>query len=293
MKILLTGATGFVGKRLGAELVRRGHEIIALVRDPEKAKLPFPAELCVWGEESPLPRVDAVVHLAGESIMGSWSPEGKERIIASRVGTAAELQRRLPSVPRVYVSSSGTGYYGDRGEEELDESSRVGHDFLAEVCAKWEGAALPMRERGARLVIFRIGIVLGVNGVFFDSILPVFRLGLGGKIGSGRQWLSWIHLDDLVGMIVHALENENVSGVFNAVSPRPVRNEEFTKTMGKVLRRPTFFIVPAFLLRLFLGEKSILPLGSQKVRSRISETGFQFQYRELEPALRSLLGSLQ
>ena len=290
MRILLTGGTGFIGRALGTELARRGHELVCLVRDPSRASLPYPAELVPWQGEVPALRdIDAVIHLAGESIGGKRrSKAQKTKIIESRVATAKALGegicRAAGHRPRAFISAAAIGYYGDRGDEVLNEESTPGEGFLAETCLAWEAAASEAGE-GLRVVCVRTGLVLGREGGALAAMLPLFKAGLGGRLGSGRQWMSWIHLDDLVQLYCFALENEAVSGPVNGVAPHPVTNAEFTKSLGTQLKVPAFLPAPAFALKLALGEMSALLLESQRVRSRATELGFRFRYERVGEAL--------
>jgi uncharacterized protein len=295
MNVLISGATGLIGSSLSQELESGGHRITRLTRSPEG-----PNDIR-WDPDADiidgsLEGHDAVVHLAGESIAeGRWTPSKKERIMESRKrGTRllAESIAALPTPPGVMVSASAVGYYGDRGNEVLREDSSPGSDFLAEVCKAWEAAADPAREAGIRVVHPRFGIVLSPKGGALGTTLPIFKLGGGGRIGSGRQWWSWVALDDVVGAIVHALEDESVEGPVNVGSPNPMTNAEYTRVLGKVLNRPTFFAVPAPAIRTVIGGMAdALLLASQRMQPvKLRETGYRFRYPELEDALRHLLG---
>jgi uncharacterized protein len=296
MKVLISGATGLIGSALIPELESGGHQITRLTRSPgsggDVGWNPDVGEI----DASRLEGHDAVVHLAGESIgEGRWTPEKKRRIRESRTkGTRllAETIASLPEPPRVMVSASAVGYYGDRGNELLREDSGPGSDFLAEVCKAWEAAADPAREAGMRVVHLRNGIVLSTEGGALARTLPIFKLGGGGRIGSGRQWWSWVAMDDVVGAIVHALTDDSVEGPVNVGSPNPLTNAEYTRVLGKVLNRPTIFPLPAPAARLMLGEVAdALLLASQRMEpAKLEETGYEFRYPELEGALRHLLG---
>ena len=296
MKVLISGATGLIGSALIPVLVGGGHEITRLTRSPGSGGgvgwNPDAGEI----DTSRLEGHDAVVHLAGENIgEGRWTREKKRRILESRTrGTRllAEILASLPEPPDVMVSASAVGYYGDRGNELLSEESGAGSDFLAEVCKAWEAAADPAREAGIRVVHPRNGVVLSTEGGALARLLPVFKLGGGGRIGGGRQWSSWIAMDDVVGAIVHALTHDSVEGPVNLVSPNPVTNVEFTRVLGKILNRPTIFPLPAPAARLMLGEVAdALLLASQRVEpAKLKEVGYEFRYPELEGALRHLIG---
>jgi len=298
MNVLVSGATGLIGTALTSELTDGGHRVLQLSRsqpssedtirwDPDRGSL----------DASRLEGIDAVVHLAGEIIFSGptdrWTTEKKRRIMESRKkGTRllAETIAGLPESPKVMVSASGINYYGDHGNELLTEEATMGSDFLAEVCREWEAAADPAREAGIRVAHTRFGIVLSPKGGALGNTLPIFKLGLGGKIGNGRQYWSWVALDDVVGAITHCLTNENLSGPVNVGSPNPLTNAEYTKILGKVLNRPTVFPVPA--TRLMFGEVAdALLLASQRMEpAKLKETGYEFRYPELEGALRHLLG---
>lgn len=297
MKILVTGSHGLVGSALIPALEAGAHEIVRLVRSTPKAGAPE----VQWDAEkgsidvARMEGLDAVVHLAGENIAeGRWTDEKKARIRDSRVkGTRllSEALARLAQPPRTLVSASAIGYYGDRGAEVLPETSAPGSDFLAGVCRDWEAATQPAEESGMRVIHLRFGIILSETGGALAKMLTPFRLGLGGKIGSGKQFMSWIALDDVVGVINHALTLDALRGPVNVVAPNSVTNQEFTKMLGHVLSRPTIFPVPAFAARLAFGEMAdALLLASTRVEPlRLKESGYAFQYPELESALRHVL----
>ncbi len=298
MIIAVTGSTGMVGSALVAALEGQGHLVRRLVRhDVQDAEREIR-----WNPEAgeidaaELNGVDAVVHLAGENIAGRrWSEDFKRRILESRIkGTRllAETLAQLEMKPSVLVSASATGFYGNRGDEEIDELAPSGNGFLAEVCREWEAAAQSAHDAGIRLVKLRIGPVLSPQGGALAKMLPPFKLGLGGVIGSGRQYFSWIALDDLVSAIVFALETDSLVGPVNAVAPGAVTNREFTKTLGRVLGRPTIFPMPAFAARLAFGEMAdeMLLGGVRVAPHELTAADFEFAYPQLEPALRHLLG---
>ncbi len=295
MNVLISGATGMIGSALARELEEGGHSITRLTRSP-RSENDVRWDPDAGTIDGSLEGHDAVVHLAGESIAeGRWTPEKKRRIMESRKkGTRllAESLAKLATPPGVMVSASAVGYYGDRGNEVLREDSSPGSDFLAEVCKAWEAAADPAREAGIRVVHPRFGIVLSPEGGALGTTLPLFKLGLGGRIGSGRQWWSWVALDDVVGAIVHGLTNASVEGPVNVGSPNPMPNAEYTKVLGKVLNRPTIFAVPAPALRIAIGGMAdALLLASQRMQPvKLQETGYRFRYTELDDALRRLLG---
>ncbi|MCZ6645804.1 MAG: TIGR01777 family oxidoreductase [SAR324 cluster bacterium] len=300
MKILLTGATGFIGRALTQNLAAAGHEAVLLTRDPDRAKqaLPQAAACYPWRSEEVPPEealhgAGAVVHLAGESVVGGrWTAARRTRIYDSRIIGIRRLLEGLRDTgvsPQVIVSSSAVGYYGDRGEELLNESSAQGTGFLAEVCADWEAALFGSDLTGTRCVALRTGMVLGTGGGALARLLPLFRVGLGGPVGSGRQWISWIHLADMVALILYALENPAMTGVVNAVAPNPVTNREFARTLGRVLRRPALLPAPAFALKLALGEMATIVLDSQRVEPRAAaEAGFRFRFDHLREAMEEI-----
>ena len=299
MIITLTGGTGFIGRRLLDHLRAAGHEVRILCRSP-KTGIPPEVELFLWDAmeaDPPLESLEgagAVVHLAGETVAQRWSPEIKRRIRASRVeGTRrlVDALARLERKPAVLVSASATGYYGDRGDEELTEDAAPGSGFLADVCREWEAEARKAAELGIRVVTPRIGMVLGPDGGALAQMVPPFKMFLGGQLGSGRQWMSWIHIEDMVRALAFAVENAGLEGPVNAVAPNPVRNSQFTRMLARTLRRPALFTVPERGLRLLYGDMAEILLASQRVLPRaLEKAGFIFRFPELGPALKHLLG---
>lgn len=295
MNVLISGATGLIGSALVPELEAGGHTVTRLSRSSSGSNT-IRWDPSAGTFDGDLEGTEAVVHLAGESIaQGRWTSQKKRQIVDSRVrGTRllAESIAALSAPPGVMVSASAVGYYGDRGDEVLTEESAPGEDFLAGVCREWEAAAEPARRSGIRVVHPRLGIVLSPEGGALGTTLPIFKLGGGGKIGSGRQWWSWVALDDVVGSIAHALTNESVEGPLNVGSPNPMTNAEYTKVLGKVLGRPTVLPLPAPAARVVLGEVAdALLLASQRMEpARLKDTGYAFRYPQLEGALRHLLG---
>ena len=287
-------ASGLLGTAITQALEGKGVLVARLVR----GGTPSSAAHIRWEPDKPLdliPGFDAVIHLAGESVVGRWTAAKKARIRDSRVlgtRTLAEAAARLERKPRVFLAASAIGYYGDRGDEVLREESVSGTEFLAEVCREWEAAADPAVQAGIRVVHLRIGVVLSRQGGALDKMLPPFRLGLGGRLGNGQQWWSWIHVDDLVGAVQHILGDEALRGPVNFVAPNPVRNAEFTAALGKVLSRPAIFPVPAFALRLALGGMADgALLASQRVEpARLLASGYAFRFPELPAALENILG---
>jgi uncharacterized protein (TIGR01777 family) len=295
VKILTTGASGLIGSALGAHLTGGGHDLVRLTRSVPRAPEEFRWDPAA-GEIDPgtLDGVDAIVHLAGETVAGRWTESKKRRIRDSRVlGTRllAETAAAHDPRPRAFVSASAIGYYGDRGDEPLTEESSMGEGFLAAVVRDWESATDPAREAGIRVVNLRFGIVQSAAGGALRAQLPLFRLGLGGRVGNGRQYVSWVAIDDVVGAIGFALGEERLSGPANVCAPRPVTNAEYARTLGRVLRRPAVLPAPAAAVRLVLGEFAGELLGGQRVvPDRLREVGFEFRYPELEGALRHVLG---
>ncbi len=299
MRTLVTGATGFVGPRL----LRLLDSPVVLSRDPDRARRSVGAiasRIVRWNPmEGPPPPdafagVDAVLHLAGESVAeGRWTKAQKARIRDSRVIGTRHLVQGIAQAerkPAVLVSASAVGYYGDRGDEELTESAAPAHDFLADVCVEWEREALAAEGAGVRVVTARTGIVLGAGGGALGKMLTPFKLGAGGPLGNGRQWMPWIHVADLARMYVHAAENAAIRGPMNATAPHPVRNSEFTKALGRQLHRPAFMPAPYIGLRIVFGEFAQVLFASQRVIPKVAlDTGFVFQYPELAGALREIL----
>lgn len=295
MRVIVGGASGLIGTALRRLLAAEGHEVIRLVRgrpardateiawDPDGARI----------DTAALEGAEAAVNLAGVSI-ARWpfTASHRRRVLESRTRSAALLARALaeaPRGPRVLVSASAVGYYGDRGDETLDERSGHGRGFLAEVCRAWESATDPASRAGVRVVTTRFGIVLSGEGGALATMKKPFELGIGGRIGSGRQWMSWISTTDVVRGILHVIDHEEIQGAVNVTSPEPVTNEEFTKTLGRVLRRPTWFPLPAAVARLLLGglADETLLVSQRVAPSRLVASGFEFREPGLEPALRS------
>ena len=289
MQLALTGATGFVGRHVIRLAVRRGFEVVAFTRDPTR-----PVHDCIetrkFSTDDPpdLSGCEAVIHLAGENVAGIWTRGKMQRIRDSRIlGTRriAEAIRGSSHPPDVLVSASATGIYADSGDDELTEDSPPGTGFLAETCRAWEAAALAA-EPVCRTVCTRIGLVLGKRGGALRAMLPFFRLGLGARLGSGRQWLPWIHAEDLAGLLLFAVENLDLRGALNACAPWPVRNSEFTAALARSVRRPAFLAVPAFVLRFMLREFSEELVASKRVLPAVATAhGFGFRFPELAPAL--------
>lgn len=304
MKVLVTGATGFIGKKLCQVLLDEGHEVVVLSRrasidSASDAKRSQRIQTFVWNPEASSPPVEAwngveaVIHLAGEPVAASrWTEEQKRRIRDSRVKGTRNLvdgMKKLSVRPKVLVCGSAVGYYGNRGDQQLEESSEAGRGFLSDVCVEWEREAEQARSFGVRVAPVRIGVVLDEGGGALDKMLLPFKLGLGGRLGDGRQWFPWIHLDDIVGIIRHALLNEQVTGPINGVAPESVTNAEFTKQLAAALHRPTFFPVPEFALKILMGEMADVVLNSMRVLPKVAlATGYKFKHASLRPALESL-----
>lgn len=300
MRVFVTGASGFLGKRLLRELLRRGDQVVALtrsrknLRDGNSERLVVvkgdPTRAGEWEEQ--VSGCDAIVALAGEPLLGRrWTPEFKQRLYDSRVESLRRLTATLAALPeqnrpRVLVTASAIGYYGSRADEILDENSLPGSDFTAQLCSDWEAAAKGAEAAGVRVVMLRIGVVVGEGGGILEKMLPAFRAFLGGPVGSGEQFLAWIQLDDLLGILLMALDNPAISGPLNVTAPHPVRMRDFARTLGKVLHRPALLPVPEAALRLLLGEGAQVTLASQRVVPRRAlELGYKFRYPELQAAL--------
>ncbi|MGD0793780.1 MAG: TIGR01777 family oxidoreductase [Terriglobales bacterium] len=294
-RVLVTGVSGPIGTGLLASFEPQGTQIVRLVRGRAQS-----AAQVSWDPLAPLAPAtvsgfDAVIHLAGESVVGRWTEDKKRAIRDSRVQGTGNLAAALAQSevkPRVLVCASAVGFYGNRGDELLREESPAGQGFLPEVCREWEDASRIAAEAGIRTVNLRIGLVLSAKGGALANMLKPFELGLGGRIGSGQQWWSWIHVDDIVGGIHHAMHTESLSGPVNLVAPNPVRNAEFTKVLASVLGRPAFFPVPEFALRLAFGKMAAeeLLLASQRVEpGKLGAGGYTFRFRELRAALEDLV----
>ncbi len=301
MRALVTGATGFIGPHL----LRRLDRPVVLSRDANQAHRTlksYNVEAYSWDPLSGSPPlkafegIDVIFHMAGEPVAsGRWTAAKKRLIRDSReVGTRHLVQalKQLPSRPAVLISASATGWYGDRGDQVLDESTPPAHDFLANVCVAWEREAQAAMELGIRVACIRTGIVLGREGGALKKLLPPFRFGLGGPLGNGRQWMPWIHVDDLASIYLYAAQQPNVSGPLNAAAPNPVTNKQFTKALAAALHRPAIFPVPYLALRVALGEFAKILFDSQRAVPKATlATSFQFQYPEIGPALDAILGA--
>ena len=304
MRVAVTGATGMLGSALVHALVERGDEVTALSRDARRARETLDVSAETWADpEADRPPLDAlrgrdaVVHLLGEAIAQRWSDETKREIRDSRVLSTRNLVAALGELPseerpRVLLSGSGAGWYGHRGDEPLDESStQPGDDFLAQLSVDWEAEARGAEELGVRVVLSRTGVVLSDSGGALEKMLPFFKAGIGGPVAGGRQYVPWVHVDDVVGATMFALDNEAVSGPMNVTAPEPVTNKELSRTLGRVLRRPAFAPVPALAVKALYGDMAqIVTTGQRAVPGRLTELGYSFRQPELEPALRDATG---
>jgi uncharacterized protein (TIGR01777 family) len=293
-RVLVSGASGPIGSALLPSLKTQGFAVTRLVRNAANGP-----DQIAWDPSCPVsPDIvsgfDAVIHLSGESIVGRWTDAKKRRIIESRVqgtGHMAQALAKAAQRPRVFISASAVGYYGNRGDEILREDSPSGDGFAAEICRQWEGATEPAAAAGIRTAQMRFGVVMSADGGALPKMLPPFRLGLGGRLGSGRQWSSWVSVDDVVGAIQHVLNHDTLQGPVNTVSPNPVTNAEFTTTLASVLHRPAIFPMPAFAVKLIFGEMGEeLFLGSQRAEpAKLAASGYQFKHPELKNALKDIL----
>jgi hypothetical protein len=293
MNILITGGTGFIGKVLSRELRSSGHNVIITTRGPGDSK-----GRLTWRLPSLIPAevisdIDAVINLAGESIAaGRWTQKRKEHILSSRIDTThalVESMRNAEPKPRVLISASAIGYYGAHEDVDITEDTPPGSDFLAEVAKSWEAEALKAQDLGVRVVIVRFGTVLESDGGALPRMAKPFKFFLGGPVGSGRQWFSWIHRDDLIGIIKYALDNETITGPLNVTSPHPITNRDFSSALGRALGRPSWLPVPGFVLRIVFGELADILLTGQKVLpQRLLKAGYEFKYPEIDGALKAI-----
>lgn len=294
LNILASGTSGPIGGALLSALTATGHHVTRLVRRPTAA----PGEI-QWDPAKPVaPETvsgyDAVIHLAGETIVGHWDAKKKQRIRDSRINSTCNLVQALaqaPGKPRVLITASAIGYYGNRGDERLTENSRPGSNFLATVCRDWEAQTKPAADAGIRTVQLRIGVMLSMAGGALKQMVTPFRFGLGGIIGNGKQYWSWVALEDVVGAVQHALAHEGLSGPVNVVSPNPLTNIDFTRAIAQVLRRPALFPLPVFAVRLFFGQmgEELLLASARVLPTKLEASGYKFRYPELKPALADIL----
>ena len=300
MKILITGGTGFVGTQLTSRLIQDNHEVTILSRSAKRSgEIPRgisylqgdPTQKGSWQEA--IKNHDAAINLAGASIFAKWTEEHKKAIRESRVSTTRNIVEGIPSRPQkpfTFFSTSAVGYYGFCGDEELTEESPNGDDFLARIASEWEGEALKAEEKDARVVITRFGIVMGEKGGALGQMIPLFKKFIGGPIGSGRQWFSWVHIKDLAEAFSFLLKHPEISGPVNVCSPNPVRNKDLGKALGKALHRPSFMPAPGFMIKLVLGEfGSVILEGQRVIPKRLLDSGFAFQYPEIDKALQEIV----
>ncbi len=298
MKILMTGGTGFVGRELTSRFIREGYEVLVVARSVKgSGETPNgvsylqgdPTQRNPW--QRAVPECDVIVNLAGASIFSRWSEEHKKLIRTSRILTTRNIVEAIPPGKKITLfSTSAVGYYGFHGDEELDEGSSPGDDFLARVAVEWEEEALKAKEKGTRVVITRFGIVLGEAGGALGQMIPVFKKYIGGPIGNGRQWFSWVHIRDLAEAFVFLIERPEISGPVNICSPHPVKNKDLAAALGKALHRPSFLPAPGFMVKLVLGEFGSVILEGQRVLPRkLLEHGFAFQYPDIDKTLQSII----
>jgi len=301
MHIVISGGSGFLGKRLQMYLINNGHQVTILTRSLDRNQEVEGVKLVEWMNEgnhpeAELENVDAIIHLAGESISGSrWTKLKKERILSSRVNTTKEMYRIIANLerkPQVFINASAVGYYGmSETDTYTEKSGSDANDFLASVVKRWESEAEKVKQLNVRTVFTRFGVILGNGGALPLMVLP-YKLGVGGTMGSGKQWISWVHIDDAVKMIVYAMTHPNINGPMNITAPNPVRMKEFGQTISKVLRRPHWLPVPSFVMKLGLGEMSDMILKGQRVLPELATNhGYHFQYANVEDALDNILGS--
>jgi uncharacterized protein len=300
MRVIVTGGTGFIGPKLCERLVAKGHDVIALTRDASRSRDHVHPKVRVvsWAEgaawEGFVDGAGALVNLAGEPIAQRWTRSAKERIARSRLNAAARLEAAVGKAalkPGVLVNASAVGFYGPRGDEILAEDAPPGNDFLAKLCVDWEAAARTLEPLGLRVALLRTGIVLGDEGGALAKMLPPFKAFLGGPLGTGKQWMSWIHRDDLVELVVFAIENAAVSGPLNATAPNPVTMRDFATALGRALHRPSFAKAPAAAIRLALGEMATVVLDGQRVvPKKALDLGFAFRFTDVGAALRDVVG---
>ena len=302
MRVLISGATGFVGRALCRHLLGKGDEVWAFSRRPARAlaSLEAGSRVFAWDAATVEPPteafedVDAVIHLAGEPVAGRWTQAKREAIRASRVDSTQLLvaaMAKLENPPKTLISASAIGYYGEKGDAEVSEESGPDNDFLAQTAVAWEAAALRAELSGVRVVCLRTGIILGQGGGALEAMLLPFKLGVGGPLGSGKQWWSWVAFDDVIGLIDFALRTPEVAGPLNVTAPNPVRQKDFAKALGKALNRPTFLPAPAFALKLALGGFSAELLSSKKVLPRKAERlGYRFRFNDLDDCLQHIIG---
>jgi len=294
-KVFIAGGTGFIGSSIIPALLKEGYEVQVLVRNKEKAKkLPSSCKV-IWGNPTKsgewqkyLEETDIAINLAGQNIFSRWTKTYKKLILESRIKSTENIVSSLKK-SALLINASAVGYYGDKGNTLVTEDSLPGDDFLAKTCIEWEKRALKAKEKDAKVIIARVGVVLGRTGGMLPKILPIFKLGLGGTLGKGNQWFPWIHIKDLVSAILFLIKKEK-EGIYNFVSPNPVTNKEFTKTLGKVLKRPTLLPVPVFMMKLIFGElANIIICSIRAYPKNLLELGFKFKFETIEDALKDLI----
>ena len=300
MNVLIIGGTGFIGSILTARLLRDAHEVSLLIRNKDAAHTGLRGVSFIQGDptvrgpwQQMLRNYDAIINLAGASIFSQWTPQQKRAIRESRVSTTRNIVEALEACPSPSVtllSASAVGYYGFHGDEELTEESPSGNDFLATIAREWEEEALKARQKGARVCLMRLGIVLGTRGGALSQMIPLFKKCVGGPIGNGKQWFSWVHATDLAEVFSFILKHPELSGAFNVCSPKPVTNSSLSKALGKALHRPSFVSAPGFMVRWVLGEfGSVLLKGQRVIPRRLMDSGFVFKYQEIDEALAELV----
>lgn len=294
-KVFIAGGTGFIGNSIIPALLKEGYEVQVLVRNKEKAKkLPSSCKV-IWGNPAKsgewqkyLKETDIAINLAGQNIFARWTKAYKKLILESRIKSTENIVSSLKK-SALLINASAVGYYGDKGNTLVTEDSPPGDDFLAKTCIEWEKRALKAKEKGVKIIIARLGVVLGTTGGMLPKILPIFKLGLGGTLGKGNQWFPWIHIKDLVSAILFLIKKEK-EGIYNFVSPNPVTNKEFTKTLGKVLKKPTLLPVPVFMMKLIFGElANIITCSIRAYPKNLLELGFKFKFETIEDALKDLI----
>lgn len=293
MNFLITGGTGFIGKCLIQHLTENGHNITVLTRNKNKTS----GNIKVISDVTEIKssdKIDVIINLAGAPISKRWSKAYKQELIDSRVNTTKDiisLIERLKNKPDILISTSAIGYYGSQGDKTLDENSTPLDEFTHQLCKKWESEALEAEKYGVRVCITRLGVVLGKNGGALKQMLPAFKLGVGGRLGDGNQYFSWVHIKDVIYAFSFLIENKNEKGVYNLTAPHPVTNNDFTKALGKAINRPTAFPMPAFIVKLLFGEmgETLLLNGQRVLPRKLQESGFQFQYSKIENALKDVV----
>jgi uncharacterized protein len=301
MNVFMTGGTGFVGTCLTKKLIAEGHKVTILTQAPGNGALKLSGLTYADGNptvkghwQDSVKEHDVIINLAGASIFSRWTPQQKKILLSSRIETTRNLVSALPDNANnvTFFSTSAVGYYGFHEDEEVTENMPAGTDFLARLAYDWEQEALQAKNKGARVVITRFGIVLGKNGGALGQMIPMFKYFLGGPLGNGRQWFSWVHMHDLVEAFIFLLQHQEINGAVNLCSPQPLRNVDLAKAIGKILHRPSFMPAPGFMIKLILGEfGSVLLKGQRVIPSRLLEAGFQFKYPDIEEALKNILSS--